>query len=66
MPTLNCNDVHEHDVLIPVSKDEQLSIINILDDMNKKLQTLRQKREKMVRAKEGIMQELLTGRVRLV
>lgn len=48
------------------SKKEQDSIVEILSDMDEELQTLRCKREKMVRVKEGMMQELLTGRTRLV
>jgi len=45
---------------------EQKAIAKILSDMDEELQTLRQKREKMRRVKEGMMQELLTGKTRLV
>jgi type I restriction enzyme S subunit len=45
---------------------KQKAIAQILSDMDEELQALRRKREKMVRVKEGMMQELLTGRVRLV
>jgi len=46
--------------------EEQKAIAQILSDMDEELQALRHKREKMVRVKEGMMQELLTGRTRLV
>jgi len=48
------------------SVEEQKAIAQILSDMDRELQTLRQKREKYVQIKQGMMQELLTGRVRLV
>ena len=46
--------------------EEQKAIAQILSDMDRELQTLRQKREKYVQIKQGMMQELLTGRTRLV
>ncbi len=51
---------------VPPSDTEQKAIAQILSDMDRELQTLRQKREKYVQIKQGMMQELLTGRVRLV
>ena len=48
------------------SYEEQKAIGTIFKDMDLELQTLRQKREKYVQIKQGMMQELLTGRVRLV
>jgi type I restriction enzyme S subunit len=46
--------------------EEQKAIAQILSDMDEELQALRRKREKMVGVKEGMMQELLTGKTRLV
>ena len=46
--------------------EEQKAIAQILSDMDRELQTLRQKREKFKQVKQGMMQELLTGKVRLV
>ncbi|NBC05356.1 MAG: hypothetical protein GVY20_16855 [Bacteroidetes bacterium] len=48
------------------SLEEQKAIAQILSDMDRELQTLRQKREKYKQIKQGIMQELLTGKTRLV
>ncbi|MFO7845298.1 MAG: hypothetical protein R6V27_01955 [Balneolaceae bacterium] len=48
---------------------EQEANARILPDMNRDLQILCQKREKYLQIKQGMMQEmqeLLTGRVRLV
>jgi type I restriction enzyme, S subunit len=48
------------------SVEEQKAIAEILSDMDEELQALRRKREKMVRVKEGMMQQLLTGRIRIL
>jgi type I restriction enzyme S subunit len=55
----------EIDFSLPKIK-EQKAIAQILSDMDEELQALRRKREKMVGVKEGMMQELLTGKTRLV
>jgi len=46
--------------------EEQKAIAQILSDMDRELQTLRQKRKKYVQIKQGMMQELLTGKTRLL
>jgi len=46
--------------------DEQQAIANILTDIDSELRVLQQKREKTKLLKQGMMQELLTGRVRLI
>ena len=45
---------------------EQQAIVKILDDMDADLAALEQQREKTRALKQGMMQELLTGRIRLV
>lgn len=47
-------------------KDEQLAIATILSDMNAEIKALEQRRDKTKLIKQGMMQELLTGRTRLV
>lgn len=54
------------DVRIPPNKKEQTAIATILSDMDADLETLEQKRDKTKAIKQGMMQELLTGRIRLV
>lgn len=65
-PKLMNNMMAKVDVKIPQDVVEQKAIAGILSDMDRELQTLRQKREKYVQIKQGMMQELLTGKVRLV
>lgn len=45
---------------------EQKAIVNILTDMDAEIVALEQKREKIRALKQGMMQELLTGKTRLV
>lgn len=52
---------------IPVpSKEEQTAIATILSDMDEEIQALQQRLAKTRQIKQGMMQELLTGRTRLV
>ena len=50
---------------IPPSQ-EQTSIAEVLSDMDEEIEALEQKRDKVKLVKLGMMQELLTGRIRLV
>jgi len=45
--------------------EEQKAIAQILSDMDREIQVLRQKREKAGQIKQGMMQQLLTGRIRI-
>lgn len=49
----------------PNSKDEQTAIATILLDMDNEIQTLEKRLAKTRQIKQGMMQELLTGRTRL-
>jgi type I restriction enzyme S subunit len=66
VPTLNRNDAHDDIVSVPKDIDEQKAICGILDDMDAEIQTLESRLIKARAVKEGMMQNLLTGRVRLV
>jgi type I restriction enzyme S subunit len=48
------------------SVEEQTAIATVLSDMDADLAALEQKRDKTKAIKQGMMQELLTGRIRLV
>ncbi|MGL5679559.1 MAG: restriction endonuclease subunit S [Plesiomonas shigelloides] len=50
---------------LPTIKEEQTAIATILSDMDNELQALTQKLEKARALKQGMMQQLLTGRIRL-
>lgn len=52
-------------VLIP-SKEEQTAIANVLSSMDKEIETLNTKLEKYINLKTAMMQQLLTGKIRLV
>ena len=47
------------------SIEEQTAIATILSDMDNELQALTQKLEKARALKQGMMQQLLTGKIRL-
>lgn len=62
--------VHPHDlrtlpVVIP-SLEEQIAIATVLSDMDAEIKAMERRREKVKRIKQGMMQQLLTGRIRLV
>ncbi len=52
-------------LLFPCEKTEQTAIATILSDMDAEIAVLERKRDKTRLLKQGMMQELLTGRVRL-
>ena len=63
----NFGPVHLKKVLIPLpSLPEQTAIAAILSDMDAEISALEQRREKTRLLKQGMMQELLTGRIRLI
>ena len=49
----------------PPTIEEQTAIATILSDMDAEINALQQKRDKTAQLKQGMMQELLTGRIRL-
>ena len=54
-------------VLLPIPpKAEQKAIANVLSDMDKELEVLQQRLHKTQQIKQGMMQELLTGKTRLI
>ena len=66
VPTLNRNDAHAFEIAVPATKDEQTAIATVLSDMDTELTALEARREKTRALKQAMMQELLTGRTRLV
>lgn len=53
-------------IVLPGSVEEQTAIANVLSDMDKDLEALQQRLHKTQQIKQGMMQELLTGKTRLV
>ncbi len=66
VPTLNRNDAHSFKVAVPSTEQEQTAIATILSDMDEEIQALQQRLAKTRQIKQGMMQELLTGRTRLI
>lgn len=53
-------------IMIPwPSEDEQKAIASVLATMDEEIETLEIERDKMIQIREGAMDDLLTGRVRL-
>lgn len=53
-------------ILLPLSLAEQTAIATILSDMDKEIEQLEAKRTKYEQVKQGMMQQLLTGKIRLI
>jgi type I restriction enzyme S subunit len=53
-------------LVLPNSPEEQRAIAVILNDMDKEIEALEAKKTKFEKIKQGMMQELLTGKTRLV
>lgn len=58
--------MNEISVVFPSIKAEQTAIAEVLSDMDAEIAALEAKRAKYEQVKNGMMQELLTGRIRLV
>ena len=63
-PAINSRDVRSLEIPAPVIS-EQREIAKILATMDDELNLLTQKREKARLLKQGLMQQLLTGKIRL-
>ncbi len=64
-PNLSGNIIRSVKLPIPLA-DEQTAIATILSDMDEEIQALEQRLNKTRQIKQGMMQELLTGKTRLV
>lgn len=63
---LNLNKDIVHRVVIPIPTiAEQIAIAQILSDMDEEIRQLEAERDKYMLVKQGMMQELLTGKTRL-
>ena len=63
---LNKEKVAAVKLFYPSSKEEQTAIANVLSDMDSEIATLETKLAKYRKLKTGMMQQLLTGKIRLV
>ena len=63
-PNLRINDYLELQIPLP-SDEEQAAIVDVLSDMDAEITALERRRNKTHTIKQGMMQQFLTGRVRL-
>ena len=59
-------DINKFEFLMPPTIEEQTAIASILSDMDNEIDSLEQKLAKARKVKQGMMQQLLTGKIRLV
>jgi len=65
-PGLSVSRILQLEVHAPPTRDEQSAIAAVLSDMDAEIEALEAKLVKARQIKQGMMQELLTGRIRLV
>ena len=65
VPSLSARTIEMVEIKIPQYR-EQTAIANILSDMDAEIEALEQKLSKYKAIKQGMMHELLTGRIRLI
>ncbi len=65
-PYIVMGTLTEMNISLPSGKDEQTAIATVLSDMDAEITALEARRDKTRALKQGMMQELLTGRIRLV
>lgn len=66
MPAVNFNSLNNVRIRYLPNLREQITIANILSDMDKEISTLEKRLAKTELIKQGMMQELLTGKTRLI
>ena len=58
-------EVRAFEIMIPSEEKEQQAIAEVLTAMDDEIKDLEDERNKMIQIREGAMDDLLTGRVRL-
>jgi type I restriction enzyme, S subunit len=66
LPNVQKTALADFKLFVPSDRDEQTAIAAVLSDMDDELAALEQRREKTRDLKQAMMQELLTGKTRLV
>ncbi|GAA5262714.1 restriction endonuclease subunit S [Methanocalculus sp. MC3] len=64
-PAINSRDVKLIEIPCPPTLSEQTAIATVLSDMDAEIAALERRRDKAKEIKQGMMQQLLTGKVRL-
>jgi type I restriction enzyme S subunit len=66
IPTMSQEKLKEQELWFPPTIAEQSAIAAVLSNMDTEIAALEQKRDKYIAIKSGMMQNLLTGKIRLV
>lgn len=64
-PAINSYDVRRIEIPLAPTVDEQSAIVSVLSAMDAEIAALEKRRDKVRAIKQGMMQQLLTGRIRL-
>lgn len=65
-PFISTNNLKKYKIVLPLEIEEQRAIATVLSDMDAEIAALEARLAKTQSIKQGMMQELLTGRTRLV
>ena len=65
IPHISADDIRSFSIPTPPTIEEQTAIATILSDMDNELTGLESRRDKARQIKQGMMQELLTGKTRI-
>jgi type I restriction enzyme S subunit len=60
------DDILKYETYVPKDKLEQIAIAQVLSDMDSEISALEARLEKYTMIKQGMMQELLTGKTRII
>mgnify|MGYP000631602730 CR=1 FL=1 len=63
---LNAKTLMDLRVIIPSTIEEQIAIAEVLSDMAAEIETLESKKDKYIAVRQGMMQQLLRGKIRLI
>lgn len=66
IPTMSQEKLKLQTLIIPTNIEEQTAIAAVLSSMDEEISALEAKRDKYTAIKQGMMQQLLTGKIRLV
>ena len=66
LPNVKKSSLNDFELSISQDKDEQLAIANVLSDMDSEISMLESRLTKYQSLKQGMMQQLLTGKIRLI
>lgn len=66
LPNVKKSSLNDFELSISQDKDEQLAIANVLSDMDSEITMLESRLTKYQSMKQGMMQQLLTGKIRLI